>query len=232
MSQYTKATSGGGGTVINSGTLANIPVAGIADRYYWATDVRVLYRDTGTAWESVAYGDFYERVLGPLIMASWGGNQGSIANRAYGSPRPVPFRCRIDRLGFVCGGQANTGNFQIACYGPYPAWDMICTMTPVAVNTLTANIWNWFTPTTTPTIQPGLYWFAHVCDTNYSAGVAGMQFAMQAVGNTIRNCLDLEVEGYNMVERMDNAYPLPDPFVPVNHSVNNFMSPSARVTHV
>jgi parallel beta-helix repeat protein len=49
-----KTEVGGGGTTINSGTLANRPAAGNADDYYWATDVYILYRDTGAAWEIVA----------------------------------------------------------------------------------------------------------------------------------------------------------------------------------
>lgn len=35
------------------GTLAARPAAGIVDRYYYATDVKCLYRDTGAAWEAV-----------------------------------------------------------------------------------------------------------------------------------------------------------------------------------
>jgi hypothetical protein len=46
--------TGGGGTTINSGTLADRPAVGNADDYYWATDVYILYRDTGAAWEIVA----------------------------------------------------------------------------------------------------------------------------------------------------------------------------------
>ena len=39
---------------ILTGTLANRPVPGIADRYYWATDVLELYRDTGVLWQVVS----------------------------------------------------------------------------------------------------------------------------------------------------------------------------------
>jgi len=41
-------------TAIISGTLADRPAAGNVDTYYWATDVYILYRDTGVAWEIVA----------------------------------------------------------------------------------------------------------------------------------------------------------------------------------
>lgn len=54
MSARTRASSPAGGTAIQSGTLAARPGFGIADRYYWATDVMEMYRDTGAAWELVA----------------------------------------------------------------------------------------------------------------------------------------------------------------------------------
>jgi len=40
--------------LIQTGALADRPSAGVKDRYYYANDEGVLYRDTGTAWEKVA----------------------------------------------------------------------------------------------------------------------------------------------------------------------------------
>lgn len=44
-------TGGGGGGSITSGTYASRPAAGTAGALYFATDVPMLYRDTGSAWE-------------------------------------------------------------------------------------------------------------------------------------------------------------------------------------
>lgn len=38
------------------GTLAARPAAGTANRFYWASDTRQFFRDTGTAWDEVAAG--------------------------------------------------------------------------------------------------------------------------------------------------------------------------------
>lgn len=42
--------SSAGGTYIYFGTFAARPVAGVINRYYYATDRDTLYRDTGAAW--------------------------------------------------------------------------------------------------------------------------------------------------------------------------------------
>ena len=47
----TLTTSGGGGGSITSGTYASRPAAGTAGALYLATDVPMLYRDTGSTWE-------------------------------------------------------------------------------------------------------------------------------------------------------------------------------------
>jgi len=40
--------------LIRSGLDASKPAASIAGRFYWATDTKILYRDTGSAWEETA----------------------------------------------------------------------------------------------------------------------------------------------------------------------------------
>lgn len=40
----------------DAGTLATRPAAGIAKRYYFATDIGILFRDTGSAWVKVGPG--------------------------------------------------------------------------------------------------------------------------------------------------------------------------------
>lgn len=39
-------------------TLANRPAPGIFGRMYWTTDERILYRDTGAAWDKMAAADY------------------------------------------------------------------------------------------------------------------------------------------------------------------------------
>lgn len=36
--------------LIQTGTIAERPIAGINERYYYATDENILYRDNGSAW--------------------------------------------------------------------------------------------------------------------------------------------------------------------------------------
>ncbi len=43
--------------LFRSGLDANKPAAGVANRYYWAIDTKILYRDTGAAWEETARGE-------------------------------------------------------------------------------------------------------------------------------------------------------------------------------
>ena len=42
-----------GGTFLYSGTLAARPAAGVVNRYYWATDEAMLYRDNGVTWDAL-----------------------------------------------------------------------------------------------------------------------------------------------------------------------------------
>jgi len=41
---------------------ADKPAAGTAGRFYWATDTKILYRDTGAAWEETARGETVTRL--------------------------------------------------------------------------------------------------------------------------------------------------------------------------
>lgn len=43
---------------IYADTVGNRPAFGFPDRYFWATDEHILYRDTGGAWEKVAVADY------------------------------------------------------------------------------------------------------------------------------------------------------------------------------
>ncbi len=105
------------GRQIDSGTLAARPAFGVADRYYWATDIFMLFRDTGAAWE-VAGGTPYRRWLSNLPFLGPSGPN----NRAFGTigrvfltEIQIPFTLTIDLLGYVTG-TAVAGNVRVGLY--------------------------------------------------------------------------------------------------------------------
>lgn len=48
--------------LLRTGLDASKPAAGTAGRFYWATDTKILYRDTGSAWEESARGETATRL--------------------------------------------------------------------------------------------------------------------------------------------------------------------------
>ena len=84
-----------------SGLLADRPAPGVADRYYWATDVLTLFRDTGADWEVVG-AQWYERYIDTIFGH---GTEtfvppGAIG-RVYYSPIVINRTVTIDRIGVV-----------------------------------------------------------------------------------------------------------------------------------
>ena len=51
-----------GSARILSGLDAGKPTASISGRFYWATDTKILYRDTGTVWEETGRGETVTRL--------------------------------------------------------------------------------------------------------------------------------------------------------------------------
>jgi len=116
------------GPLIQSGTLANRPVAGIVNSYYWATDVQMLYRDNGVIWEPVAHGNLggvtfgqhhahYYKYLKTYPFDSSGLNLLTLdtAGRAFLAPLEVPFRCTLDRL-VAIWADVTAGNVRMGLY--------------------------------------------------------------------------------------------------------------------
>jgi hypothetical protein len=101
------------GTLIQSGLLANRPTAGVADRYYWATDIYTMFRDTGVAWEVVGKAS-YSRYI-KTLWGQYNSFQTLPANLIQYSPIEIPYTLTIDRIGVVHGGTAG-GNFYVAIY--------------------------------------------------------------------------------------------------------------------
>lgn len=109
-----------GGTYIQSGTLAARPPAGVADRYYWATDVRTLYRDTGAAWEpeSSQYSFMSFRRTGRYYSGQISGSlvAGAVtANVLWVTPFYCPKAITVDRIG-IGVTVAAVGNVRLGIY--------------------------------------------------------------------------------------------------------------------
>lgn len=79
------------------GTLGARPAFGIINRYYWATDVFIMYRDTGAAWE-IASPLRYQRYHMPL----WNNINDTSLTMAtaivYLSPIEVNYTMTVDRI--------------------------------------------------------------------------------------------------------------------------------------
>ena len=104
-------------TGISSGTLAARPAAGTADRYYWATDIVMLFRDTGAAWEVVSTQP-YQRYLNGVVpfheMIDIGIAQ--IANRVCYTPFHIPFTCTLSGIVITTKGLVGAANAYSALY--------------------------------------------------------------------------------------------------------------------
>lgn len=148
------------GTQIQSGTLANRPVAGIADRYYSATDIGVLFRDNGVAWDVVAVTPF-RRYYPPLTMMD-SNTIAFSANTLLLTPFEVLFTVTVDR---ICQAVSNgVGNHILGIYadnGDQPDGGILLRESGVQAPVGTAK-----EEYTIAALQltPGLYWTAYIND--------------------------------------------------------------------
>lgn len=143
-----------------SGTLAARPAFGIVDRYYWATDIDILFRDTGAAWEVAAHGILYHRYIAGVFREELAGvNPGTTL--ALLTPIQVINRATIDRLGVIVRTAA--GNHRLALYednGDLPDGGARVVQTAsvaAVVNRQEIAIAD-------TELAPGLYWLAHQND--------------------------------------------------------------------
>lgn len=111
-----------GGTLIQSGTLATRPVAGVANRYYWASDIMEMYRDTGAAWELVALpmpfthlrvGNWYSS---PMIADSYGGATPISNNECWILFYPCRKTATYDRIGVDIQTLDAAGSYRLGIY--------------------------------------------------------------------------------------------------------------------
>lgn len=150
-----------GGTLIQSGILAARPAFGVANRYYYATDVFVLFRDTGVAWEKVG-GVRYARFVNSLPFYML---QEAVKALDFISLAPVQVAetITVDRL-CVLPGTVVAGNIRLGLYndnGLVPDGGALIVETasvaaaaPGRQEVAIANT----------RLTPGLYWFAEIND--------------------------------------------------------------------
>lgn len=151
-----------------SGLLANIPAAALAGRLYWATDVYMLFRDTGAAWEIVGP-SAYARILVPLHGNPHAGNSGVTIGRVYLRPLEVQFTVTVNSADIWV--QAQAGNVILGIYrdnGDTPAGGAVVAETPstvVGVATRAQEI----AYSASARLTPGLYWVAFEASNSVTA---------------------------------------------------------------
>ena len=211
-----------GGTTILSGLLAARPLAGIANRYYVATDYELLFRDNGVAWSLVA-GTPYESII--AYFEFWGNNlHASVANRAWASPIQVHHPCKAIRMG-AAATDGFAGDLQeLGIYDS--AFNLLATTGALNVN-LQVRAITWYDLITNPILPAGFYWLAEVCNANYVTGVSGIGYYRGQGFVVTSDPFDF---GANYATVMMNAaYPLPAVFVPVV-SAGEYRSLGLKVT--
>jgi len=159
----------GGAAQITSGTLAARPAFGNVDVYYWATDIFVLYRDTGAAWEVVG-GPHYRRILYTVWGVCYAAGLTPVADTVYVEPFEVEHTCTIDTLVYYRGAGALAGGEQVLMGIYADGGDAPATGALLASTLVTACIAGVSQPQeialiTPVRLTPGLYWIAWVFDT-------------------------------------------------------------------
>lgn len=174
--------SGAGGTLIQSGTLATRPIAGVADRYYLATDVLILFRDTGVAW-TIAGSSYYEMTSRLPFEIPSNGADNSVANQAFYQLCMVKEPCQLVSIGVNSSTVRANGNIDIGLYddtGALAPRNRLCSTGSINMfANLVDSGWNFTVPTTLPYLPAGPYWAAISCDSAYDAGIANSGFLIR-----------------------------------------------------
>ena len=90
--------------LIHTGLAADIPAPGVIDRFYWATDTRILYRDTGAAWVETTRAEAVTRLA-------------ELSERAHGSLTGVTPNQHHDRQHALDSAADHTGTITDAQHG-------------------------------------------------------------------------------------------------------------------
>ncbi|OYD16936.1 hypothetical protein CH330_01320 [candidate division WOR-3 bacterium JGI_Cruoil_03_51_56] len=161
MSVKTRASSAGG-TYIFSGTLAARPAAGVVNRYYWATDLSILYRDNGVAWQQ-EFPHFMREIYSDSGRSFTGSSVHSNNREITYNPYQIPFIMTVDGI-IMSHSNVGAGNQYVAVYDSlnYAPVNRLA----VSVSIASAGIrQKQFFPFTTPVqLVPGIYFGVHESD--------------------------------------------------------------------
>lgn len=187
-----------------------------------------------TAWQHHTHYNLvlYAYDLSPVPSVFGGGYPDSAVNQYFCSPVIVKTRCRIDQIGLTLR-ERNSGNIILAVHDSNAAGlpnSLLCQTNALGVAAnWNVDDWNHFVSTTTPTVDPGIYWVGWICDTGFAAGVAGCSTwsARHAHGSNdvLWNTLFAGVYEQNV-----GAFNPPNPMVEAVLYWYNIMGVSLKVT--
>lgn len=160
----TRATPPAAAVQIESGTLAARPAAGVADRYYWATDIYTMFRDTGAAWEVVG-AQWSKREIHSEGLFGRSSFSALATGWVIYCPIQIPRTITADGI-IVYHGVTGAGNFYIALYnhtGYLPNVRLAVSVSTAAAGAGQCQ----FVPFTSPLqITPDVYFTAIESDNN------------------------------------------------------------------
>ena len=99
--------------ILEAGLLADRPAPGVEGRLYWASDVRILYRDTGSTWEVVAFGSSTDGNLSVkkiTITPATGGADALVVKSSDG----LSERIRLTEDGKIMFEELDTGIYYLS----------------------------------------------------------------------------------------------------------------------
>lgn len=149
-----------GGSYMFYGTLAARPAFGVLNRYYWATDIFVMFRDTGAAWEVVAGRPFRRLLKGFFYHEGVTFALFAVAGRVFMHPLEVPFTMTADRIGYRIASTC-AGNIRVGIYADNGDTPVGAVLIVQSASVAKPGI-NQYHEVTIPDTQlrPGLYWLA------------------------------------------------------------------------
>lgn len=158
------------------------------------------------------------------------GATASVANTYTCSPIEIPFKCQVNKIGILIGLLVN-GNLKLGLHSSTALIPdlRIATTASVAVNTLATDDYNFIAPTTTVTINAGLYWVGGICDANYVIATSGVQFRYSQLSS--QNTTKWNDSIYNAIyNEAVGSLNVPSPMTPVHQDNFNTLIFALLVT--
>jgi hypothetical protein len=206
---------------ILSGTLGARPLAGVAGRFYWATDVQMMFEDTGVLWVTAAipwvldnnWADDFTRNFGVSGIDGVGGG------RIDAVPINIPFTMTVDRILIVLQGAA--GNGILGIYRDNGFTPVGGALVVQSASTALADGSNYLVIASTR-LTPSLYWIALTNDVGIG-NIFHVNNWRMGQGGRLFWC-DVNMGVYN---------PLPDPCPVLNlNASSNFFSAWLRIASI